>query len=1072
MAHIAITIEGGLISGDLLERIAATPQAVDGQRPTDFGVEGRLSEEIQSAFSDAGAYWTALRARLHRAKESTTTVTRETWVLPLLEELGYNLRFQRAALQAGGNSYAISHRLGDDATGPPIHIVGSDQELEKRGEAKQSPHALVQDYLNRSDALWGIVTNGIRLRLLRDTTRFSKPSYIEFDLEAMLDGGLYSEFVLFYRLIHVSRLPRGAGDAHECFLERYHQQGIEEGGRVREKLRDGVKDALEILGTAFLAHPDSANFRDKFAAKHLADIDYYRQLLRLIYRLLFLMVAEERRLLFVPSLEVAARQEIYIRWYSIARLRERADARLFDDSESDLWQGLKQTFRLFENAKTASELGLTALDGELFGRFACADLIDTRTSPGPHLFNDKLLLAIWHLSTFEDVGGKKKRGHRRRVNFAGLDVEELGSVYEALLEYHPQVTIEGERSKFELVEGSERKSTGSYYTPPELVRELVKSALEPVLEDRLAKVSTKDQKERALLSLKVCDPASGSGHFILAAARRIGRELARIRSDEADPNPQDYRRAIRDVIRHCIYATDKNPLAVDLCKVALWIEGHAIGLPLSFLDNHVKNGDSLVGVLDLGVLEAGIPDGAFGATKGDDRKVASGIRKRNNAEAKEVSLFRHNIKGEIEKIAGAFAAVAELPENTPDEVHAKEAAYASLCDGAEWLRVKAACDLWTAAFFAPLSADEQTAVPTTRNVWDAILGHRPQGRIAGLMTVLSNELLFFHWPLEFPEVFAQGGFDVMLGNPPWDVVQLSDEEFFAARIPAVAALKGVKRKRAIAALEHSDPALWKLYCEESQVIENLNDFIRGSGRYKLASVGKANTASLFVETYLDLSALQGRAGLITPAGILSDDTSKLLFQAITLNHRLVSAISFENEEFIFPGIANVVRFTLLTLLGAGKKEMNAELAFYIRKIEQIQERERFFQLTSTEFQLFNPNSLTCPIFRTRADATLTKKIYLEVPVLVKDDDAEQINPWNVLIQQNCFSHTTDGDWFLSGEEIRRLGGSPSLGNWQAEDGRVWLPLYEAKLSLRIVSSLRQSKGAWRARIASCHRTGT
>jgi hypothetical protein len=801
MAHAAIDIEGGVVSGDILERIAATPEAVEGQRPGDFGVEGRLSEEIQSAFSDAATYWNAFQARLRRGRESATTITRETWMLPLLEQLGYTLRFQRAALQAGGNSYPISHRQGGDENAPPVHIVASDQEVDKRGEAKQSPHAIVQDYLNRSDTLWGIVTNGRRLRLLRNSARFSKPSYIEVDLEAMMEGGLYSEFILFYRLVHASRLPRGVGDAHECLLERYHQQGIEEGGRVREKLRGGVKEALEILGTGLLEHPDSISFREKFTAKRIDDLGYYRQLLRLVYRLLFLMVAEERRLLFLPSREEAARQEVYTRWYSVARLRERADARFFDDGECDLWEGLKQTFRLFEDAKMASELGLTALDGELFGRFGCQDLIDTKDIPGPHLRNAELLLAIWRLSTFEDDGGKKKRGPRRRVNFGGLDVEEFGSVYEALLDYHPLVTIEGGRPRFELVAGSERKSTGSYYTPPELVRELIKSALEPVIADRLAKAITRDNKERALLSLKVCDPASGSGHFMLAAARRIGRELAKVRSGEAEPNPADYRKAVRDVIRRCIYAVDKNPLAVDLCKVALWIEGHSEGLPLSFLDHHVKCGDSLVGVLDLDVLEAGVPDGAYMAVTGDDKKVASAIKNRNKAEAKKAALFRHNVKDDIERIAGAFAAIADLPETTPDEVHAKEVAYEGLRHGADWGKTKWACDLWVTAFFAQLRQDGTSAVPTTRHVWDAIGGRLPQGRIAGHTANLAAAQPFFHWPLEFPEVFAAGGFDVMLGNPPWERIKLQEKEFFATRDSEIAnAPNKVARDRLIKAL--------------------------------------------------------------------------------------------------------------------------------------------------------------------------------------------------------------------------------------------------------------------------------
>jgi hypothetical protein len=639
MARLAITIEGGLISSDLVEQIAATPQDVAGQAPKDFGLDTRLSDEIQKAFSDALIHWNAFNARLARGKESATTITRETWVLPLLEELGYTLTFQRAAAAAGGGTFMISHRLGADSDAAPVHIVASDQQLDRRGDAARSAHALVQDYLNRSNALWGIVTNGLTLRLLRNTVRFSKPSYIEFDLEAIFKGNLYSEFVLFYRLIHATRLPRATGDAHECWLEKYYQQGIEQGGRVRERLRDGVQEALEILGTGLLAHPESSGLRAKFESGRLTKIDYYRQLLRLIYRLLFLMVAEERRLLFVRDTKIADHQAIYDRWYSIERLRKRTESRFFDDGHPDLWEGLKQTFRLFEDTASAYQLGLTALDGELFGRFACADLIDTEREQGPRLRNDRLLAAIWHLSTFEDSEGRRKSGVRRRVNFAGLDVEELGSVYESLLDYHPEVTNDGERSKFELISGTERKSTGSYYTPPELVRELIKSALDPVIEDRIAKAESRENKEQALLSLKVCDPASGSGHFMLAAARRLGRELARARSGEAEPNPSDYRHALRDVIRRCVYAVDKNPLAVDLCKVALWIESHEPGLPLSFLDHHVKCGDSLIGITNLRVLEAEVPDEAYRAGADEDKNVAAAIRKQNKAEANFVPIF-------------------------------------------------------------------------------------------------------------------------------------------------------------------------------------------------------------------------------------------------------------------------------------------------------------------------------------------------------------------------------------------------------------------------------------------------
>ena len=278
------------------------------------------------------------------------------------------------------------------------------------------------------------------------------------------------------------------------------------------------------------------------SGRQLPALDLYRELLRLVYRLLFLMVAEERKLLFLDDPEKRERQEIYTRWYSIERLRARAEARHGDDPYPDLWQGLIQTFRLFREERHAQKLGLGVLDGELFGGPAC------RFVERAQIRNDVLLDAIFQLSTFEETVGRR-RGGRRRVAFSHLDVEELGSVYESLLDFRPDVSLAPAR--FDLLSGTERKTTGSYYTPRELVTELIKSALEPVVEERLAAAKTPGDKERALLDLRVCDPAAGSGHFLLAAARRLGRELARVRTGEAEPPPSHYRRAVRDVVRHC-----------------------------------------------------------------------------------------------------------------------------------------------------------------------------------------------------------------------------------------------------------------------------------------------------------------------------------------------------------------------------------------------------------------------------------------------------------------------------------------------------------------------------------------
>lgn len=1016
MAHLAITVEGGLISSDLVEQIAATPQDVPGQRPADFGLDGRLSDEIQTTFSDAFIHWNAFQARLARGKESATTITRETWMLPLLEELDFTLTFQRAAAVAGGATFTISHRFGAEPDAPPVHIVSRDQELDRKGSEARSPHALVQDYLNRSDALWGIVTNGLKLRLLRNTVRFSKPSFIEFDLKAIFEGNLYSEFVLFYRLVHSTRLPRSASDAHECWLERYYQQGIEQGGRVRERLRDGVEEALKILGTGFLAHPESNGLREKLRKGELSHLDYYRELLRLIYRLLFLMVAEERRLLFVLDHDNAARQEIYDRWYSIERLRRRAmESRLFDDGHSDLWEGLKQTFTLFEDSRHASELGLTALDGELFGRFACADLIDTHHEAGPRLRNADLLAAIWYLSTFEDADGhKRKAGVRRRVNFGGLDVEEFGSVYESLLDYHPEVTIDGPRSKFDLIAGSERSATGSYYTPPELVLELIKSVLEPVIEERLAKGATRHDKERALLSLKVCDPASGSGHFMLAAARRIGRELARVRSGEAEPNPADYRHAVRDVIRRCIYAVDKNPLAVDLCKVALWIEGNEPGLPLSFLDHHVKCGDSLVGVFDLKVLEAGIPDDAYKALTGDDKKVAGEIRKRNRDEAKRDSLFRHSVEQDIEGIAGKFGAVADLPETSPDEVQAKEAAYRALRQSSDWEKAKWACDLWTAAFFAPLNKDDAVAVPTTRVVWDAIGGRLPQGRVAGGSIALAAAQGFFHWPLEFPEVFAQGGFDIALGNPPWGVLQFNEQKFFASRDLSIARATGATRKALIQRLSSDKPALAREYEEAKKLIGKASTFVRRRTSAAFEIEGKVNTYLVFAGLFIAMRREHGRSGILLPTNIIADTSNASFVKYVLGAHLLAQSLNFYEIRQFFPGTDSRGPFGLYTF---ANHSLNPVYVFRANSLEELSIPARRLTLNQADIQRLNPIDGCIPGLRTAADLALVSKIY-SAPVVDPQFSS------TIDYAQGMYNMTTASGKFLDAIDVKLHGNQP------------------------------------------------
>jgi hypothetical protein len=1047
MRYVAIRSEGGLIPYDLLDKIAN--EDVPGQKPSDFGLPKgrRLTDEISRVWSDAQSLWDIIRRRRESLSEKDpygTTLTRDRWIVPLLsdaEMLGFDLKLQTSAVVVDNLTFSLSHRSGEGEDAIPVHVEGLKIDLDKRLHTKlrTSPQAMVQEFLNHSEVLWGLVTNGLTLRLLRNSSRTSRPTYIEFDLESILEGNRFAEFALFYRLCHRSRFPRPGQEPSECLLEKYYQQSIDEGSRVREGLRGGVEETLKIFGNAFLQHPDNHVLRDKLTSGLLNPVQYHRQLLLLVYRLLFLMVAEERKLIVSQGEGSERNQRIYDEWYSISRLRDRASQIIEESPFGDVWLGLLQTFSLFEYGIDSNPLGIPPLNGDLFNQDrAIPNLIQTQ------LYNHDLLRAVRHLSIF------KADGLQQRVNYSALDVEELGSVYESLLDYQPVVEAGENRLSFDLRTGSERKSTGSYYTRPELVHELVESALVPVMQDRITQAEKanegkalhveRDAKIKAILNITVCDPACGSGHFLLAAARRLGKELARIRTGEDEPTPEQFHLAVREVIQHCVYGVDLNPLAVDLCKLAMWLEGHWAGRPLSFLDHRIRCGNSLVGVLDPVVLEEGIPDDAFTAIAGDDKKVASYFKKRNKQErtSKQRGLaFDSDDHGD--EYAKANRELAAITEDTAAAVRRKAELYSSWRTGMQHSHDENVADLWTAQFFFQLRNIPDVEICTTDCFLDFATNATKQPQKVAAAQVIALRHQFFHWHLEFPEVYEQGGFDCVLGNPPWERTALEELEFFAARSPEVLnASTTALRKRVIQSLRQSNPELFTLYAAEKRKVDAENKFLIESRNFPLGARGRLNTYALFANLAFRLIAPHARMGMVLQSGLATDAPMEEFWRFLIKERRLISFIDFENKKRIFQDVHPEQKFALVTIAGQTQaKGMHAKVGFWLQDVAGLSDAEAVYDLNSEDLDQFSPNTRQPLLTRRRSDLDVLRRIYSHSEIFRQEGkEAAHARAW-VAMTSASFSAVCKRESDLLGASIQ--------DDWVlSHEATTYLPLIEAK----------------------------
>jgi len=906
--------------------------------------------------------------------------------------------------------------------------------------------------------------------VLRDNVSLTRAANVEFDLEEMFDGDVFADFKLLFLLCHESRVEIPSdGKPEDCWLEKWSKLAVDQGIQAREKLRFGVESAIKVLGAGFLTTKGNAALRERLGTGGLAAQDYYRQLLRMVYRLLLLLVAEEKKdenglnLLHPPGTPDQLRQR-YAQYYSVGRLRTLAGKRR-GTTHTDLYDSLKL---LFLKLRTGYEpLGIPGLGSFLFSPTATPDL---DSAP---LANESLLEAIRALCITDDTTG---RGGvvRRPVDFADLGSDELGSVYESLLELHPKIGTDEGPFSLGTAAGHERKTTGSYYTPTALIDCLLDSALDPVAREALNK-PTQAQAEKALLSLKICDPACGSGHFLISAAERLAKYLASLRTGDEEPSTLAVQHAKRDIIGRCIYGVDINPMAVELCQVALWMEALDPGRPFSFLEHHIQCGNSLLGTTPA-LLQNGIPDEAFTAIEGDVKARVSALKKQNKQERKDFARGQGYLDYtpiDPGNLSEALARVDEASGETAAGVAEKARRYAEFVKGNSYQHQRLLADTWCAAFvWKKDDTDLGKRCPTEQD-FRKVESHAGAGLVLNVCAEverLRNQYQFFHWHIAFPDVFGlpgqderpeneptgwSGGFDVVLGNPPWERIKLEEQEWFAERRPDIAnARNAAERRRMIEKLRAGDPVMFAAFLADRRKAEGESHIIRDSsgfneesgersGMFPLCGRGDVNTYSIFAELNRSLISSKGRIGCIVPSGVATDDTTKLFFQNLVETKSLVSLFDFENRELIFPAVAPVMKFCLLTT-GSPlcPTAESATFAFFATRTEDLADEHRRFTLSANDIALLNPNTRTCATFRSRSDAELNKAIYRRAIALI-DKRSESGNRWNIKLFA-MFHMTNDAEHFRARDQLEH-DNFAIHGSRFIRDSEIYEPLYEAKL---------------------------
>ena len=967
--------------------------------------------------------------------------------------------------------------------GLPLDTRDRDDRVQAR-----TPHGQVLRYLSTADIesdsriRWGILTNGGVWRLYDYRARPRATGYFEADLAEILESGDDS-LRLFYLLFRRDSFTPQRG-ATTSFLETALAEGRRYEERVAQDLSAVVFERVFPGLVKALTHDTG---EDMAQVREAALI--------FLYRVLFVLYAEDRGLLPVND----TRYEDYglrkpVREH-VARRMEHGSA--LSTSAASYYDHLNTLWRLIDKGDVS--IGLPPYNGGLFAPQAAPLLESVRLS-------DAVLAPIvYDLSHTETSEG------RRFVDYRDMSVQQLGSIYERLLEREPVRDANGGIAIRPNIYA--RKDSGSFFTPQELVDLIVDRTLKPLAEDRLRRFEERavelegdrrpaaERKSEllkldpaeAVLDLKVVDPAMGSGHFLVTAVdfladyiaelveyvpavpQSLGGEYAsplveRVASirqdilqrarasdwvmDEAQLTDQAIIR--RMVLKRCIYGVDKNPLTVELAKVSLWLHSFTVGSPLSFLDHHLRCGDSLVGLRvreatnDLnrlgGLFASTAIAGAEAATAGMQR--IEGMSDADVAEVQESAELFQGVEDTTADLRGLLDFLAGVRWLTAGMKLKERTAFESLLVEILGQQPRGAYEMLSRG-------------PDTRdsdNSSDLDPSREPFARLWNNARTVADREGFLHWEAAFPGVWRgwqdvkpQGGFDAVIGNPPWDRIKLQEVEWFASRAPELAlAPTASARRSGIQRLREEGVHLAAEFDEAKERADRLGSLVRESGHYPLLGRGDVNLYSLFVERAMTLIKPDGFVGLLTPSGIYADKTAARFFQLVSTSGRLGGLFDFENRRLrtgltpFFPDVDSRFKFCAAILGGKERRFAETECAFFLHDTDTINDPDRCFPLAPADFSRVNPNTGTAPMFRTRLDAEITRRIYERHPVLVDRSDGGERKAWPVRYH-TMFHMTNDSHLFRTAQQLEAGGFYPVHHNRWKRGGELYLPLYEGKM---------------------------